>query len=251
MLLCALHATPAAQGKQAFRSAQQALGRLVRHCCEAVDAAAGTGFLAEEQGIEEGVRAWLRAALKAPLSTCQGALDALGLPAEALPPGPVLLPAVAAARGWAARRDSLAPRLRRAVSKAAEGPRPLAMPRAAPPLVAVQRDWALSAAGCCTNPLCRRVDPLPDRDGPQVPRFVRCAGCKMRYCRCGALVGREGREGFSGRTWRGRCYASIHGASSLRAECLLNPPCRLPAASTARGRTGRGGTGPSAARCAR
>lgn len=200
------------QAGRAFQRVQQLVGKLLRCSCAAVDAAAGTRFLAEEQEIGATADTALRRVL---------ANSRLHRP-HARAAWVQRAAWAAAADIWRLRCVSLLPRLRHATRAGLRGQvegnaaRSTASGRAV--AAGAQRDLAVAAAGGCCNPHCARCYTALSMLTWGVERR-RCRGCGVaRYCRwaCWQAGGRARKRG-AGRA----CTPFSWCASTANARCRL------------------------------
>ena len=160
---------PLAQGVTPAQQRQKLLLSVIKACCQAVDEAAGTSFAAQEQQIEREARQEMQKGLdKHPGDVRSAAL------------GGVMF-------AWNARSSGLLPRMHYVVASAQmqTSGQPASSGCGEPssvavPLLALQRDVAVSAVGCCAATGCSRGESVW---AWQRPAYL-CAGCRVaRYCR--------------------------------------------------------------------
>jgi len=132
-----------------------------------VDEAAGIGFLDHEQDVGQEARREMERVLDSERCDVRNAALAGALHA------------------WRARYQDLLPRMRNAVAAAQQPNAPSAASArgqpgsAAVPLLALQRDVAVSAVGCCAAPQCCSSEAVWSWQPPQ----YLCRGCGLtRYC---------------------------------------------------------------------
>ena len=163
-----------AQGVASIRQRLKLLKSVVKACCQTIDEAAGTSFAAEEQQIEQDARRAMQQSLDSDPGDVRGAALAGALVA------------------WQTRVSGLLPRMHYVVASAQmqTSGQPASSGSAGPgsaavPLLALQRDVAVSAVGCCAATGCSSSESVW---AWQRPAYL-CAGCQVaRYCRCEARV---------------------------------------------------------------